>query len=272
MQNQSRHNLLCLSVGELGFVLDALHMEDAALRMVQGQLDISTVEETQLIISASGHSLLARSLASIGADDCYEIEDSLVKAVRLFADSEWMIQCNRSIGDEITFISFHFSRDGILKHSPRDGVVHELEIMTGVAHAVEAVGGFYSAPKNILEPLTPVRLSQEVVDEIRDSTDYTHIENHLLRAHVIDATRHMLASDLTKSSLRGSIVRVDHYPNGSSIVEHRLFLLRGEARLWLLQPDISAAGNFIEFVQGTPRTLGDALARVIAEPAPKWSS
>jgi hypothetical protein len=246
-------------------------MEQEASALLQAHLGVADAVETQLVLAVSGHSLLARDLAWVGADDCYDLEPLLVRAVRLLIESDSMIQCNRSAGEEMTFVSFHFSRDGLLKHTSRDGVVHELEMMPGVEDAARVMAVFYGAPASPSRRLPPFRLEQVLIEEIRDSKDRAFIRERLARARVPEEAEAALTDDLIGSAFRGSIVRVDHRPDGTSIAEHRLFLVKGTARLWLLRPDISPAENSMDFVQGSHETLMREFSLIIDEPTPKWS-
>jgi len=261
---------LRLSAGELGFVLNALYMEQEALDLVQTQLGMEEPGDAQLVIATAGHSLLARGLASIAADDSYELELPLTEAVGLLAAADWMIQCNRSAGGALAFISFHFGAGGVLKHSTRDGVVHELEIIPDLGHAIAAAADFYGATKSVPRPLPTVRLQEELLEEIRDSADEAYVWNRLSQAQIDSEVRQLLVGDLIDPPFRGSVVRVDHHPGGTSIAEHRLFLLGGATRLWLLRPHVSETERYVNLIQGSHENLANVFRHIVNEPAPKW--
>jgi hypothetical protein len=271
MAERTEKGPLSVSVGELCFVLDALRMEEEASALLLAHLGVADALEAQLVLAVSGHSLLARGLAWIGADDCYDIEPLLVRAARILTESDFMIQCNRSAGEEMTSVSFHFGLGGLLKHAARDGVVHELELMPDAERAARVVADFYGATPGTRPTLPAFRLAQASVEEIRDSEDSAFVAERLSRARVPDESARALTEDLVGSVHRGSIVRVDHRPDGTSVAEHRLFMVGGAERLWLLRPDIAPEENSMDFVQGSHETLRRELLLVIDEPAPKWS-
>ncbi len=226
---------LHLSAGEFAFALSAFQVEQEALDVVQTQLGISSDQEAQLIISSSGHSLLARGLASINSDDCYELNPLIEEAVRILVEANLTIQCNRSIGDNLEFIAFHFSEGTIVKHYLRDQVVHVFEKQANIEYAAAAATAFFEVPESVSYDLSLVKIRQDLVQEIRNSQDQEYIEDKL--AHITQEIRRPLTEDLLNSKFRGSVVRVDHLEDGNSQSEHRFFLLAGELRVWLVNPD-----------------------------------
>jgi hypothetical protein len=257
-----------LSTGELAFALGALHWEEEATNLVQIQFGLSLAEDTELVLAASAHSLLARNLISLTAQTECELAAELEQAVSLLMESEWMIQCNRVVGDKETFVSFHFGRGGILKQSLRDGAIQVLKCLPDIRDVAAEAAIFYAVPEVVAQVLPSVRLRQDVVEEIRDSQERAFIEGKLSQHGVPLETLRALTDDFLTFRSRGSIVRVDHHKNGISMAEQRLFLLGADARFWLIKPESAGAESTTNFSLASRQHFEHVFLSVIRDKVP----
>ncbi|HYO62696.1 MAG TPA: hypothetical protein VER08_03465 [Pyrinomonadaceae bacterium] len=258
---------LRLSAGEFAFVLGVRHDEQYGLDLVKLQLGLLTDEEARLVMNVSSHSLMARRLLSVGGDGSPALAPELERAVRLFIESDWMIQCNRAEGDEDpTFLSFHFGAGGLLQQSVEDEVTHAFEILPRARLAAEAAARFYEVPRAAPREVVSYSLPEEVLSEVRQSQDGEHIRARLGRSGVPGEVASALAADFLRTRFLGSVVRVEHDEGGTSLAQHRFFLLKGAERLWLLRPRVSEAERAVEFFPATRESLAEAFRRVVEEP------
>jgi hypothetical protein len=268
MSYQSEHPTLRLSAGEMACVLGLRHAEQHGLELLKMQLGILDEDEARLVMNTSSHSLLARRLLSVDEELNLTLDSEMETAVRLFVESNWMIQCNREAGDDVTFLSFHLGEGGIVRQSTVDEVVHELEILPDFQHVIAAAQTFYEAPPDEPDGFPPVELLSLVVEEIRDSQNTAFIQQRLTQSGVPEHARDALTEDFLNTRFRGSVVRVDHHESGTSVSQHSFFILRGATRFWLLHPKVSGANQVVEVSLGSKKTFGVALSRVIKEPSP----
>lgn len=265
MTTRSENARLSLSVGELAFALGNQGFEQAALDLVEASFELSRIEDARLVFAASGQSLLVRHLVRIDSNNNYRLKPSLESAVRLLALAEQTFMCSRFEGDEAAILSFHASPSGIIKHSTETELVHVIEELPNIGSVAAAVADFYDAPESAYQ-FTPLNLAQNVAEEIRDSRTREFIEQRLSQAGATQNLRSMLTDDLLNSKIRGSVARVDHQKDGTSIAEHRIYLLCGDTRLWLLKPKTLGTESIIELSMASRAILENTLLQVIQEP------
>ncbi|HEX7317979.1 MAG TPA: hypothetical protein VF297_29010 [Pyrinomonadaceae bacterium] len=235
MHDASKKPAVSLSVGELAFALALLHSEEAAADLVRQQFGASTEREVELVVVASGHSLLARGLLDEAGGE-YELAPALAESVRRLAEAGRTILCNRVEGSETSHLAFHFAPGGPVKHSVRDERVHELEVLDGLEEVLGHAAIFYSAPARAGMNIAPARLPPAEVDETFFSQDPVFIRDRLLRAGVPFETSLALTDSIINRRFWGSVARVDHPDDREPTAEHRVSLLRGATELWLLRP------------------------------------
>ncbi len=265
MTTHSENSRLYLSVGELAFALGNQGFEQAALDLVDANFELSEIKDATLVLAASGQSLLVRQLVQINSDNNYSLTPPLERAAHFLAFAEQTFMCSRIEGNKAATLSFHAGPRGIIKHSTENELVHVIEELPNIENIAAAAADFYDAPESAPQPIS-LNLAQSVAEEIRDSQDREFIEHNLSQAGATQFIRNALTDDLLKSRFRGSVARVDHQKDGTSLAEHRFYLLRGETRLWLLKPKVSGTETIIEFSPASRLMLEEALLHVVREP------
>jgi len=260
-----------LSIAELAFALGVQHSGQLALNIVQGQFAVANDEDAERILAASGEGLLARDLLTVSvADDEYELAPVLTDAIEGMYEARRTLMCNRIVGGVAAHVAFHVSERRLVRHALRDGVVHELEPLPDVASAVEAALAFFSTGANDAKAVTPASLPRESVDEELFSGDSLSVESRLAQGQMSEETRAQLLGDLVEHAFRGSVVKVDHRPDGTSRIEHSFLLFGGSERVWLVQAENPDAASQVSFSPRGSSELGAAFTVLLERGSADW--
>jgi hypothetical protein len=254
---------LRLTLGELGFAVGVASTLERGLNLVRGELGLDE-NHARTTLAASGHSLVARELATPAAR-AVKLAPALAEVAEIVAGAEWLIRMVRATGKRSETLVFHVAPTGAIARSPDGDVVHRVAVVPGVAGIVARATGFYDLPPG--DDAEPVRLIRGAIDDLARLPPHADLSAALRARGVPDAIAGPFAADLSAARWRGTVSRIQA-PKGQRATAATLLALVSGGRTWMIETgesDAAALGpatrpRFAEALTAILRTL-DATTR-----------
>jgi hypothetical protein len=258
-----------VSIEELAMIMNVAGYPDKAYHLMVSQLGDMSKEEARIRLMTAGHSLLARKYLSIDTNGNTTLMDPVARIAWILSGADLSIRYSRSYRNADFALAFHFGEDQIYAHRVEQGVVHHIAKVDSKDSVIQGGVDFFGFAEIQSFTCPPAKISQQLLEEVKDDPSPVVIERRLASAGVPDETRSLLVEDLSHTQYRGSIMQVQYGEDNVPQADEGLLVLSGPERLWLLRPLFQNDERYVTLLPGTEEVFRQEVSALKSASTPK---